>query len=140
MEPRITVLTLGVDDLERSLAFYRDGLGLPTAGIVGKEFEHGAVVFIDLQPGLRLALWPRASIAHDSGLPQSARSPTELTIGHNVASRESVDAVMEQAARAGARIVKTGHETFWGGYSGYFADPDGHLWEIVWNPQWEGEG
>ena len=135
MEPRVTVVTLGVDDLERALRFYRDGLGLPTPGIVGSEFEHGAVVFIKLQAGVNLALWLRASIAHDSGLPVTPRSATEFTLGHNVRSREAVDAVMAQAERAGAVIVKRGHETFWGGYAGYFQDPDGHLWEVVWNPQ-----
>ena len=136
MKPRITVITLGVDDLEASLRFYREGLGFPTEGIVGAEFEHGAVAFIQLQPGLRLALWPRKSIAHDSGLVASPASPTEMTLGHNVASKEEVDSVMESARAAGAVIVKAAHETFWGGYSGYFQDPDGHLWEIVWNPQW----
>ena len=135
MDPRVTVITLGVDDLERALRFYRDGLGLPTPGIVGTEFEHGAVVFIELQAGVRLALWPRASIAHDSGLPVTARSATELTLGNNVRSREEVDVVMAQAEKAGATIVKRAHETFWGGYAGYFQDPDGHLWEVVWNPQ-----
>ena len=135
MKPRITVLTLGVDDLERSLRFYRDGLGLPTRGIVGTEFEHGAVVFFDLQHDLKLALWPRSSIAHDTMLPLQAPSATELTIGQNAASKEEVDAVMEQAKRAGARIVKPAGDTFWGGYAGYFQDPDGHLWEIAWNPQ-----
>jgi len=135
MEPRITVITLGVDDLERALRFYRDGLGLPTPGIVGTEFEHGAVVFIELQAGVRLALWPRASIGHDSGLPVTPRSATELTLGNNVRSREEVDVVMAQAEKAGATIVKRAHETFWGGYAGYFQDPDGHLWEVVWNPQ-----
>jgi len=138
MKPRITVITLGVDDLETSLPFYRDGLGFPTDGIVGQEFEHGAVVFVQLQHGLRLALWPRASIAHDSGLAASLRSPTNMTLGHNVASKAEVDAVMTTAAAAGAVIVKPAHDTFWGGYSGYFQDPDGHLWEVVWNPQWDG--
>lgn len=136
MKPRITVITLGVDDLDASLRFYRDGLGLATDGIIGKEFEHGAVVFIELQAGLKLALWPRASISHDSGLPPSAASATEMTLGHNVESRAEVDAVMAQAAAAGARIVRAAHQTFWGGYAGYFQDPDGHLWEVVWNPQW----
>lgn len=136
MKPRITVITLGVDDLEASLRFYRDGLGFATDGIVGKEFEHGAVVFIELQAGLRLALWPRQSIGHDSGLPVTTASATEMTLGHNVGSAAEVDAVMTQAAAAGARIVKAAHDTFWGGYSGYFQDPDGHLWEVVWNPQW----
>jgi len=135
MKPQITVITLGVEDLEKSLQFYRDGLGLSTDGIIGTEFEFGAVVFIDLQPGLKLALWPRASIAHDTGLPQGIPNPTELTIGHNVASKEEVDAVMEQARKAGAAIIKEAQETFYGGYAGYFQDPDGHLWEIVWNPQ-----
>lgn len=134
MKPRITVITLAVDDLERALRFYRDGLGLPTPGIFGTEFEHGAVVFIDLQPGLKLALWPRASLAHDTGLPQGPASATELSLGHNVASRAEVDAVMAGAAAAGAVIVKPAQDTFWGGYGGYFQDPDGHLWEVVWNP------
>jgi uncharacterized protein len=136
MKPRITVITLCVDDLERALRFYRDGLGFPTPGIVGTEFEHGAVVFIDLQEGLRLALWPRASLAHDTGLALAPASPTELSLGHNVASREEVDAVMARAAAAGARVVKPAQDTFWGGYAGYFQDPDGHLWEVVWNPAW----
>ncbi len=136
MKPRITVITIGVDDLERSLRFYRDGLGFPTEGIVGEEFEYGAVVFIDLQPGLKLALWPRKSIAHDTGLAPGPASSTEMTLGHNVASKEEVDGIMRRAASAGATIVKEAHETFWGGYSGYFQDPDGHLWEIVWNPAW----
>ncbi len=134
MKARITLLTLGVDDLERSLRFYRDGLGLPTRGIVGREFDHGAVAFFDLQAGLKLAIWPRDDLAHDAGMSKSDPSPTELSIGHNVRSREEVDAVMEQAAKAGAKIVKPARETFWGGYAGYFQDPDGHLWEIAWNP------
>ncbi|HJU25518.1 MAG TPA: VOC family protein [Rhodanobacteraceae bacterium] len=134
MKPRITVITLGVDDLERALSFYRDGLGLVTQGIVGKEFEHGAVAFFDLQSGLKLAVWPRESISHDSGLPVGRPSATELTVGHNVSSRAEVDVVMKQAAAAGASIVKPAQETFWGGYAGYFQDPDGHLWEVVWNP------
>jgi uncharacterized glyoxalase superfamily protein PhnB len=101
---------------------------------VGTEFEHGAVVFIDLQPGLKLALWPRKDLAWDAGLPQSPSSATEMSLGHNVNSSAEVDAIMGQAARAGARIVKPAHQTFWGGYAGYFQDPDGHLWEVAWNP------
>jgi uncharacterized protein len=135
MKARITVITLGVDDLERALRFYRDGLGLKTEGIIGKEFEHGAVAFFDMQLGLKLALWPRKSISHDSGLPLSGSSATEFTLGHNVLSKEEVDAVMEQAKKAGAVIVKPAQETFWGGYAGYFQDPDLHLWEVAWNPQ-----
>ncbi len=135
MKARISVLTVGVDNLERSLAFYRNGLGLRTEGIVGTEFEHGAVAFFDLEGGLKLALWERDNIAWDSSVPRSQPSPTEFTLGHNVRSQEEVDAVMAQAERAGARIVKRPASTFWGGYAGYFQDLDGHLWEVLWNPQ-----
>jgi uncharacterized protein len=136
MKPQITVITVGVDDLEKSLRFYREGLGFPTEGIIGQEFEYGAVVFIQLQAGLKLALWPRKSIGLDTGLAPGPASPTEMTLGHNVASKAEVDAVMAKAGKAGAVVVKPAHDTFWGGYSGYFQDPDGHLWEVVWNPQW----
>ena len=132
MKPRISVLTLGVTDLERSLAFYRDGLGLPTQGIVGREFEHGAVAFFELSGGLRLAIWAQDDLAHDSGLTKG--SPASVSIGHNVASRQEVDDVMAEARRAGAEIVKPAQDTFYGGYAGYFRDPSGHLWEVVWNP------
>lgn len=136
MKPRISLITIGVDDLPRAVAFYRDGLGLETAGIIGTEFEYGAVAFFDLAGGLKLALWPRRSLARDAGLAQAAASPTEFALGHNVASRAEVDAVMAQAAAAGALIVKPAQETFWGGYAGYFQDPDRHLWEVAWNPHW----
>ena len=136
MKPRITVLTIGVDDLERAVRFYRDGLGLATEGIIGKQFEHGAVAFFNLQTGLKLALWPRKGLAHDTHLPVAVASATEFSIGHNVSSKAEVDAVMVQAKDAGAVIVKPARDTFWGGYGGYFQDPDGHLWEVVWNPQW----
>ena len=135
MKPRISLLTLGVDDLERALRFYRDGLGLSTPGIVGKEFEYGAVAFFEFQSGLRLALWPRSSIGRDTGLPPTPSSPTDFTIAQNVGSPQEVDQVMEQAKKSGATIVKPAHKTFWGGYAGYFQDPDKHLWEIAWNPQ-----
>jgi catechol 2,3-dioxygenase-like lactoylglutathione lyase family enzyme len=135
MKPRVTVITLGVDDLDRAFRFYHEGLGLESEGIIGKEFEFGAVAFFDLQAGLKLALWPRKSISHDTSLALGRPSPTEFTLGHNVASRAEVDAVMQQAAAAGATIVKRAQDTFWGGYAGYFQDPDGHLWEVVWNPQ-----
>ena len=134
MKPRISVLTIGVADLENSLTFYRDGLGLPTDGIVGREFEHGAVAFFVLSGGLKLAIWAQNDIAHDTGLPKTAISSTAFTIGHNVVRREEVDEVMEQAMRAGAKIIKPAQKTFYGGYAGYFRDPDGHVWEIVWNP------
>src|SRR3972149_7817131 len=134
MDPRITLITLGVDDLERSLAFYRDGLGWSTRGIVGTEFDHGAVVFFNLQSGLKLALWPRSSLAAETNLTLQPRSPTEFAIGHNVASAGEVNEVMSRAQLAGARIVKPAQAAFWGGYAGYFLDPDGHLWEIAFNP------
>jgi len=134
MKAQIGVLTIGVDDLDRSLRFYRDGLGLPTQGIVGTQFEHGAVAFFELRGGLKLAAWAHDDLSHDSGLPKSGHSPTEFSIGHNVASEQEVDAVMAQAARAGARIVKKAQKTFWGGYAGYFQDPDDHLWEVAFNP------
>lgn len=137
MQPRVSVITLAVADLERSLRFYRDGLGLSTAGIIGTEFKHGAVVFIDLQPGLKLALWPRTSLAHDSGLAITAPNITEFSLGHNVASKDQVDAVLAQDKAAGASIIKPAQATFWGGYAGYFSDPDQHLWEVVWNPHME---
>ena len=135
MKPRITVITLGVDSLEKSLKFYRDGLGFPTKGIICRKFEYGAVAFFDLQNGLKLALWPRKSIARDSNIALQKFSATELTIGHNVNNKKEVDLVMKQAKEAGAKIVKPAEDTFWGGYAGYFQDPDGHLWEVVWNPQ-----
>lgn len=135
MKARVSVITLGVDDLERALRFYRDGLGWKTEGIVGQDIENGSVVFFDLQAGLKLALWPRASISHDTGLAVSKPSSTEFTLGHNVASRQEVDAIMAQAELAGAIVVKRATETAWGGYSGYLEDPDKHLWEVVWNPQ-----
>lgn len=135
MKPRVTIITLGVDDLHRALTFYRDGLGLPTKGIVGQEFEHGAVVFFELQQGVQLALWPRRSIANDTGLAVQPPSATDLTLGHNVNSAQEVDDVMAQAQRAGATIVKPAGATFWGGYAGYFQDPDGHVWEVAFNPK-----
>jgi uncharacterized protein len=109
-------------------------LGLPTEGIIGREFEHGAVAFFALSGGLKLAIWGQDDLVHDSGLPKEPVSPTAVSIGHNVSSREEVDEVIGQAIRAGAEIVKPARDTFFGGYGGYFRDPDGHLWEIVWNP------
>ncbi|HEY3180508.1 MAG TPA: VOC family protein [Casimicrobiaceae bacterium] len=136
MKPRISLITLSVDDLEESVRFYRDGLGLATQGVVGTQFEYGAVAFFDLQANLKLALWPRKSLSKDTGLPVEPRSALEFSIGHIVSSRAEVDRVMEQAKRAGAVAVKPAQDTFWGGYAGYFQDPNGHLWEIAWNPQW----
>jgi uncharacterized protein len=135
MNPHITVITLATDDLDRAVRFYRDGMGLPTEGIVGTEFEFGAVAFFTLAAGQRLAIWPRASLAHDTGLSMSSAGAPAFSLGHNVHNREEVDDVITQAVAAGACIVKAPADTFWGGYAGYFTDPDGHLWEVVWNPQ-----
>jgi catechol 2,3-dioxygenase-like lactoylglutathione lyase family enzyme len=134
MRARVSLITLAVDDLPRALAFYRNGLGLHTKGITGAEFEHGAVVFFELEGGLGLALWPRASLAHDAGLRVGAPGPPAVSLAHNVSSRDEVRDVIEQARMAGAIVVKEPQETFWGGVAGYFTDPDGHLWEVVWNP------
>jgi catechol 2,3-dioxygenase-like lactoylglutathione lyase family enzyme len=137
MRPRIKVLTLGVGDLEKSLGFYRDGMGLPTQGIIGTEFQDGAVAFFSLNDDLILALYPKAALAKEAKVPVSPPNPAEFSIGHNVRSKQEVDAVMKQAEQAGARITDPAHDRFWGGYSGHFQDPDGHLWEIAWNPHWE---
>lgn len=134
MKPHITLLTLGVGDLERSVAFYRDGLGFSTKGIIGTGFENGAVAFFNLESGLKLALWPRKSLAADTGLPMQDPSALELSLAHNVSSEQEVNDVMGHAERAGARIVKPAQKTFYGGYAGYFQDPDGHLWEVAFNP------
>ncbi|RFP78779.1 VOC family protein [Hydrogenophaga borbori] len=136
MKPYLSLITLAVADLERALRFYRDGLGLPTEGIVGQDIAHGAVAFFDLQPGLKLALFPRENLCHDAGIPPGPPSPSSLSLAHNVGSREAVGAVMREAEAAGARIVKPAQDTFWGGHAGYFMDPDGHLWEVAWNPAW----
>lgn len=134
MKPGISVITLGVSDLERAVAFYRDGLGLHTKGIVGSEFENGAVAFFDLQNGLKLAVWPVKSMEIDTGITISNTPAFPVTIGHNVASTEEVTAIMKMAEKAGANIIKPAADTFWGGYSGYFQDHDGHTWEVVYNP------
>ena len=134
MKPHVTLITLGVDDLDRAIRFYRDGLGLATEGIMGTTFEHGAVAFFDLQPGLKLAVWPRASLAHDAGIATTGPGTSDVALAHNVASKAEVDDVMREAASAGAAIVKPAQDAFWGGYAGYFRDPDGHLWEVAWNP------
>ncbi len=137
MKPRIKVLTLGVDDLERSLKFYRDGMGLPTEGIIGTEVEDGAVVFFNMSQDQILAVYPRKALAKDANVPLSPPSATEISLGHVVGSKAEVDEVMQQAVDAGARVTDRAKDRFWGGYSGYFQDPDGHLWEIAWNPAWE---
>jgi uncharacterized protein len=135
MKNRISFLTLAVHDLERAVRFYRDGLGFKTDGIVGTEYEHGAVAFFEMQPGLTFALYHRDDLAHDAGIPKSPPSSTEFSIAHNVRTPGEVDVILRDVAAWGGHVVKPAQKTFWGGYAGYFADPDGHLWEIAWNPK-----
>jgi catechol 2,3-dioxygenase-like lactoylglutathione lyase family enzyme len=135
MRPRINVLTLGVDDLERSLAFYRDGMGLDTDGIIGKEFEDGAIVLFKMKDDFILALYPTASLAKDAKVTATKARLGAASIGQLVKSKAEVDAVIRQAEQAGAIVTDPPHDRFWGGYSGYFHDPNGHLWEIIWNPR-----
>ncbi|MDN7123953.1 VOC family protein [Pseudidiomarina sp. 1APP75-32.1] len=133
MQAAISYITLGVDDLERAVAFYRDVLGLPTEGIVGAEYEQGAVAFFKMVGGLTFALWERDSIAHDCGVTKGTPDPTALMLAHNVASAEEVDTIMSDLPAAA--VVKPPRKLFWGGYGGVFSDPDGHLWEVVYNPK-----
>ena len=143
MEPRIHVLTLAVTDLERALAFYRDGLGLSSPGVVGTEFSGdgttpaGAVAMFELDGGLVLALYPRTELAKDANIPVGAPQTGEFSIGHLVEHKTDVDRVLAQAEAAGATVTDQPHDRPWGIYSGYFRDPDGHLWEIIWNPRRE---
>ena len=140
MEPYISVITLAVTDLEKSLSFYRDGLGLPTKGMIGTEFKgdethpSGAVVMFELQNGLILALYPRSELAKDAKQSIGVSSFTEFSIGHVVKSKQEVDALLKRAKAAGAIVTDEPHERPWGIYSGYFQDVDGHLWEVIWNP------
>jgi catechol 2,3-dioxygenase-like lactoylglutathione lyase family enzyme len=141
MELRINVITLAVDDLDRSLAFYRDGLGLDTPGVIGSEYvgdedkPDETVVMFNLGDGLTLALYPRSELAKDARVPLGGSKTGEFSIGQLVSSRDDVDAVLAEAAAAGATVTDAPHDRPWGIYSGYFRDPDGHLWEIIWNPE-----
>src|SRR5450631_1931653 len=143
MEPHIDVITLAVGDLDRSLAFYRDGLGLKTTGVTGTQFAGdevnpaGAVVMFHLRGGLILALYPRSELAKDADIPFGPPKTGEFSIGHLVENRADVDALLAQAEQAGATLTGQPHDRPGGIYSGYFRDPDGHLWEIIWNPQSE---
>jgi len=128
MEPRISIITLGVSDLARSVKFYRDGLGLPTTF---KEDE--GIAFFQLN-GTWLALYPSVALAEDACLPPDRSRFGGVTLAHNVHSKAEADAVLAEALTAGATLLKPAADTFWGGYSGYFADPDGHPWEVAWNP------
>ena len=143
MEPHVDVLTLGVGDLERALAFYR-ALGLESPGVIGTQFEGdettpaGAAAMFELRGGLILALYPCSELAKDASVPLE-RTTGAFSIGHLVASRAEVDAVLARAEAAGATLTDEAHERPWGIYSGYFRDPDGHLWEIIWNPRQSGD-
>ena len=140
MEPHIDVITLAVGDLDRSLAFYRDGLGLETTGVVATEFvdeetnASGAIVIFRLKGGVVLALYPRSELAKDADIPVGPPKTGEFSIGQLVESSAEVDVVLAQAEQAGATLTGRPHDRPWGIYSGYFRDPDGHLWEIIWNP------
>lgn len=128
MDARLSIVTLGVTDLDRSTRFYRDGLGFPV-----HEAGSDSITFFLLN-SVMLALFPRDALAEDAGPRRCGEGQQEsyqFTMAHNVASREEVDAVLAEAEAAGARIIKPAAETFWGGYSGYFADPDGFQWEIA---------
>jgi uncharacterized protein len=140
MEAHISVITLGVTDLEKSLTFYRDGLGLPTKGIIGTEFKgdeahpSGAVAMFELEQGLILALYPRSELAKDANQSVGVASSTEFSLGHFVQSKQEVDTLLNRAKTASGIVTDEPHERPWGIYSGYFQDVDGHLWEIIWDP------
>ncbi|HVX00306.1 MAG TPA: VOC family protein [Candidatus Babeliaceae bacterium] len=137
MEQRLNILTLGVKDLKRSMEFYRKGMGWRTQGLVGTEYEHGAIVLFELANGQMLSLYERKNLAWDSKVELQPVSATEFSIGYFVNSDGEVDAILEQASAAGAKITKQGQKAFWGGYHGYFQDIDGHLWEVGHNPSWK---
>ena len=143
MERRIHVITLAVDDLDRALAFYRDGLGLASTGVVGSEFhdDHsgadGAIAMFHLDGGLILTVYPRSELAKDAGIAFTPPKSGEFSLGHAVASREQVDDLIDRASSAGGRVLDKPRDRPWGIYSGYFQDPDGHLWEIMHNPALE---
>ena len=128
MQPRISMITLGVGDLQKSIKFYRDGLGLPL-----KEPQSGDAAFFDLN-GTWLGLYPWDKLAEDATVSPAGSGFRGVALAHNLNSKDQVDALMAQAVKAGAKLVKEPQDVFWGGYSGYFADIDGHLWEIAWNP------
>jgi catechol 2,3-dioxygenase-like lactoylglutathione lyase family enzyme len=127
MEPRISMITLGVADLERSKKFYRDGLGFPV------NDKHEGVVFFPLK-GTWLALFPTNDLAADAQVPAEGSGFSRVTLAHNVANKDDVARVLQQAKDAGATITREAQAAFWGGYYGYFTDPDGHVWEVAWNP------
>ena len=132
MKPRISVITLGVKDLEASTRFYEQGMGLP------RMDYNGGITFFQLS-GSWLALYPWDALAEDALVPPAGTGFRGVTLAHNVAGKEEVRSVLDQAVQAGGKLIKPAQDVFWGGYSGYFADLDGHLWEVVWNPHfWAG--
>jgi hypothetical protein len=144
MKPEVHVITLAVDDLDRALRFYREGLGLQSEGIIATEFQRdersgaGAIAMFRLKGGLILSIYPRAELAHDAKVPLMPPKSGEFSIGQLVDSRDAVDATLSLAETAGATITDKPHDRPFGIYSGYFKDPDGHLWEIIWNPAMQG--
>lgn len=130
MQQRLSLVTLGVQDLSRSLQFYRDGLGWKPASNSNDE-----ITFFQLG-GMVLSLYSRLSLSADATVDPAGTGFSGITLAYNTRSREEVDAVLQLVERLGERIVKPAEDVFWGGYSGYFADPDGHLWEVAWNPFW----
>lgn len=141
MDARIDVITLGVADLDRAHAFYRDGLGLSSKGVIGTQWvgddvtPAGAIALFELRGGLLLSLYPRTELAKDANVPLGPPMPGEFSIGHLVSCRAEVDALLSQAEAAGANLTDQPHDRPWGIYSGYFRDLDGHLWEVIWNPR-----
>ena len=133
MDPRITLVTLGVDDIDESIRFYRDGLGFP----MEDREEHSDVAFFPLE-GTWLSIYPRELLAEDATVPDDGAGFAGVTLAHNVATRAEVDEILAEAEAAGGRLVKHGQDVFWGGYSGYFADPDDHLWEVAHPPLSDG--
>jgi len=139
VEPRVNVITLAVEDLERALAFYRDGLGFGSQGIIGADWRdartgaNGAAALFDLHNGLILSLYPRRDLALDAELDPRPPHGGDFSLGQLVQSRDEVDELLRKAKAAGARVTEA-HDRPWGIYSGYFRDPDGHLWEVIWNP------
>lgn len=126
MEPKITLVTIGVEDIDESIRFYRDGLGFP----MRDREANSDVAFFTLE-GTWLSVYPREKLAEDATVPDDGTGFSGITLAHNVSSEDEVDSVLAEADAAGGRIVKPPRDTFWGGYSGYFADPDGHLWEVA---------
>ena len=133
MEQRLSLVTLGVSDLARARRFYEDGLGWQRGN------AEDDVAFYQM-PGMIFALWSRPALAEDAGIADTGAAFSGQALAYNARDRAEVDAVLAEAAAAGGVIARSAHETFWGGYSGYFADPDGHLWEVAHNPFWTIDG